>query len=147
MSEASLTAGQYAEFVQLGSFDPFAGDRNLVELSYICLGLAGETGEFIDQVKKMVRDTPIGFCAVAEFHNTPEYQHLIEELGDIMWYMTRLMNLLGVTRQEVLIRNTYKLYERHKERFPDTPWPFTDPFISYDNVKERLENVRVDEKV
>lgn len=151
MGDATQTYGQYADFVQEGSFDPHAGQRNLEELQYLCLGLAGETGEFIDQVKKIVRAIPHDSLMHSpidqKFFDSPEYAHLVEELGDIMWYMTRLMNHLGVSRTQVMIQNTFKLFERHKERFPDTPWPFSDPFISYDNIKERLENVRVDEKV
>ncbi len=149
---AHQTMREYHEFVANSAFDPHAGKRNIDEITYLCLGIAGEAGEFIDTVKKLARgDHPeyfgIGGQPTQAFYDSPECAHLIEELGDIQWYLTRTMRWLGVGPYEVMIRNTFKLFERHRERFPDTPWPFSDPFISYDNVKERLSNVRVDEKV
>ena len=134
------TLEEYFSFVAEGAFDPHANEQTIEELQYICLGLAGETGEFIDQVKKLVRDE------IAEPGDDMR-DHLIEELGDIMWYMTRLMINLDITLYGVIIRNTLKLYERHKERFPGTPWPFSDPHLGRDYIQEQLENVCVDEKV
>lgn len=81
------------------------------------LGLAGEAGEAADQVKKML------------FHTEKEYAHhrekLVKELGDVIFYFTKLMELTGISLEEVLDENKKKLQSRHpelglvKERFAD----------------------------
>ncbi len=153
MNMAAQTAGQYKDFLRDTSWYKHAGHNDSGEVAYLALGLAGETGEFVDQVKKIVR--VCGFNNYNEFRRImeePEHTgKLIEELGDVLWYMTRIMDVIGVDAQELMVRNTYKLYNRlvelEKIDPETTPWPFTDPFLSYDIVKERIDHVRVDEEV
>ena len=68
------------------------------------LGLAGEAGECADLVKK---------CYFQDAR--PIHDALIDELGDVMWYVAETAAALGVSLEEVAARNVEKL----KKRFPD----------------------------
>ena len=126
---------EYKRFVLSSSFDPHHLEGNNAELAYLALGLAGETGEFVDEVKKCVRESGYAVGLMAEFGDTPHYEKLVDELGDVLWYIERLMHVLEVTRKEVAVRNTYKLHTR----YPEYKWPFTDPFMTQINVKELID--------
>lgn len=71
-----------------------------------CLGLAGESGECCDILKKNM----------FQGHKLDE-DHLIEELGDVLWYCAELATGLGVSLDEVAKRNIEKLKERYPEGF------------------------------
>lgn len=70
------------------------------------MGLCGEAGEAIDLVKKHL----------AQGHELDK-EHLIDELGDIAWYLAETAQVLGVTLEEVLERNISKLKKRYPEGF------------------------------
>lgn len=74
---------------------------------YACLGLAGETGEVIEHIKKVVRDEN---STVSDERK----QAIKLELGDVFWYATRLANELGLTLEEILNSNIEKLTHRQK---------------------------------
>jgi len=70
------------------------------------LGLAGEAGECADLVKK--------HC----FQDArPIHDALIDELGDVMWYVAETAAALGVTLEEVAQHNVDKLRKRYPEGF------------------------------
>lgn len=78
-------------------------DHHLVNFA---LGVAGEAGEVADLIKKQV------------FHgHTPDPDSLIEELGDVLWYVTALAGTLGVPLEEVAHRNLAKLQRRYPAGF------------------------------
>ena len=87
------------------------------ELQNATLGLGGEAGEIVDQVKKMLYHTDKG----KEFHR----DKLVQELGDSFFYHIKFMDLMGITLKEVLQANREKLQSRHpelglvKERFSE----------------------------
>ena len=66
------------------------------------LGLAGESGECCDIVKKNR----------FQGHELNK-EHLIEELGDVMWYIAEAASGLGVTLEEVAQYNLDKLHKRY----------------------------------
>lgn len=72
----------------------------------VTLGLAGEVGEVADHVKKVQ----------GHGHELDE-DHLIEELGDILWYVANLADVLNVSMSEVATRNISKLKARYPEGF------------------------------
>jgi NTP pyrophosphatase (non-canonical NTP hydrolase) len=149
---SAQTIHQYKQFLRDTSWYKHAHHDNSGEIAYLALGLAGETGEFVDQVKKIVRESGFdNYFAFQRIMNEPGgRERLIEELGDVLWYMTRIMDVLKIDIQDLMVLNTYKLYTRllelEKIDPKETPWPFTDPFISYENVKEQLD-VHIDEEV
>lgn len=74
------------------------------------LGLAGETGEVIEKIKKMIRDKN------GVFHPTPEdIAELKKELGDVLWYLSALAFYNGIDLDDVARANLDKLRSR-KER-------------------------------
>ena len=70
------------------------------------MGLCGEAGEAIDIVKKHL----------AQGH-TLDREHLIEELGDIAWYLAETATALEIDLDEVFSRNIEKLKKRYPEGF------------------------------
>lgn len=68
------------------------------------LGLAGEAGEFADHIKKYQ----------FQGHDLDK-DHLIKELGDILWYVAQAAVGLETTIDEIMERNINKL----KARYPD----------------------------
>lgn len=70
------------------------------------MGLCGESGEAIDIVKKHL----------AHGHELDK-AHLIEELGDIAWYLAETAYSLDVDLESVLIQNIEKLKQRYPNGF------------------------------
>lgn len=70
------------------------------------LGLCGETGEIADQWKKHLY----------QGHELDK-AHMIEELGDVLWYCAELAAGLGVGLAEVAERNIEKLRKRYPDGF------------------------------
>lgn len=70
------------------------------------MGLCGESGETIDIVKKHF------------FHGHElDRKHLIEEMGDVAWYLAELATALDVDLEDVLAMNIDKLKARYPEGF------------------------------
>jgi len=78
---------------------------NIERLTTAGVGLAAESGEFLEIVKKMV------------FQGKPwddaNREHLLIELGDIMWYVSQATQALGVSFDEVIEMNIKKLEKRY----------------------------------
>lgn len=72
---------------------------------YPALGLAGETGEVVELVKKALRDDG-GEITEARL------EALKRELGDVLWYVAALCSELGLELGEVMEKNLVKLKER-----------------------------------
>lgn len=70
------------------------------------MGLAGESGECVDIVKK----------AMFQGHELDK-DKLLEELGDCMWYCAELASGLGVSLETVAMNNYKKLLKRYPEGF------------------------------
>lgn len=71
--------------------------------TYAALGLAGETGEVVEMVKKAMRTlAPMDKAKVAL------------ELGDCMWYIGRMASILGFTIGDVAALSNTKLRRRNQ---------------------------------
>lgn len=77
-------------------------------LAYVGLGLAGESGEVADKIKKILRDR--GGNPTEE-----DIDKIQAELGDVMWYWIRLHRELGIVPEFTMYLNLRKLQGR-KER-------------------------------
>ena len=78
-------------------------------LVYPALGLAGESGEYVDKVKKNWRNK--GSMSAANL--TPEERkEFIKELGDVLWYVAASARELGEDFSEVAVQNIAKLSDR-----------------------------------
>jgi len=69
------------------------------------IGLAAESGEFLEIVKKMVFQ--------GKPWNDDNREHLIIELGDVMWYVAQACMALEIDFDEVIERNVKKLEKRY----------------------------------
>ena len=78
---------------------------NIERLTTSGVGLAAESGEFLEIVKKMVfQGKPW------DEHNR---KHLIIELGDVMWYVAQACMALDVDFDDVIKGNVQKLEKRY----------------------------------
>ena len=71
-----------------------------------CLGLSGEVGELNDMIKKWI------------FHEADiDSQHLMKELGDVLWYVALICESCGWSMEAVMELNIEKLKARYPEGF------------------------------
>lgn len=98
-----LTANEYQRDAERTMNNETPADERLVNAA---LGLAGEAGEVCDLVKKW------------RHHGHPlRYEKLIDELGDLQWYIVQACNALGASLEDVMRGNTQKLQKRYPEGF------------------------------
>jgi len=77
-----------------------AEDCNLLHMA---VGISGESGELLDAIKKSVI-----------YRKPLDMANMIEELGDLEFYMEGVRQAIGVTRQECLDANIEKLGKRYE---------------------------------
>ena len=78
---------------------------NIERLLTAGVGINAEGGEFLEIVKKMVfQGKPF---------NADNREHMIIELGDLMWYVAQATQALGVSFEEVIETNVKKLEKRY----------------------------------
>ena len=77
------------------------------ELKNYCLGLCGETGEVIDLIKKMI------------YHGKEDVSptDILYELGDVLYYLVAISNVLGIDFKEIAFNNNAKLLSRYPNGF------------------------------
>lgn len=77
-------------------------------LIHAALGLASDSGEFVDAVKK---------CCI---YNKPlDEENCLEELGDILWFVCLAAQTLDITLEEIMENNIHKLLKRYPEGYSD----------------------------
>ena len=91
------------QFVK-GPVDVSVRDRNNFDIIHAAFGLASEVGEIADAMK---RDMAYG--------KPYDPVNLMEEAGDILWYVSLLCNGLGITLQQCAEMNIAKLLERREQ--------------------------------
>ena len=78
---------------------------NIERLLTAGVGINAEGGEFLEIIKKMIfQGKPF---------NADNKEHMIIELGDLMWYVTQACMALEVSLDEVVARNVKKLEKRY----------------------------------
>ena len=78
---------------------------NIERLLTAGVGINAEGGEFLEIIKKMVFQ--------GKPYNEDNREHLIIELGDIMWYVAQACMALEVSFDDVVARNVKKLEKRY----------------------------------
>lgn len=105
MEPKEITEAEYAKFVAARFTKRNETEEGLV---HAAIGIAGEGGEVLDAVKKM-------WVYGQQLNRT----NVVEELGDLEFYMEALRNLIGATRDEVLYTNIAKLEKRYPTGYTD----------------------------
>lgn len=79
---------------------------NSHRLTHACFGLSTESGELIDSVKRHV------------FYGTElDKKNILEEGGDILWYLAIICDELGVNFETLMQKNLDKLEARYNNKF------------------------------
>ena len=78
---------------------------NIERLLTAAVGMSAEAGEFTEIVKKMVFQ--------GKPYSEDNREHLIIELGDILWYVAQATQALGVSFNDVIETNVKKLEKRY----------------------------------
>lgn len=74
-----------------------------LNLTYMALGLAGESGEVANKLKKVIR---------GDYTENDIKDAIIDELGDVLWYVAGVASVLGVDLDDVASANIRKLTDR-----------------------------------
>ena len=101
--DGTLTIDEYQSRTMDTAIYPEAGDRSVMAVIYVALGLAGEAGEIANKAKKILRDG----TALDQFAKDAR-----KEIGDAAWYLARLCDELDTGLSEVLAGNLAKLADR-----------------------------------
>lgn len=80
-------------------------------LWHMATGISGESGELLDAVKKHVAYNISLLTRYKDGQTLRE--NLIEELGDLEFYMEGVRQAIGVSREETLMANKRKLFTRY----------------------------------
>lgn len=88
-----MTSKEYEKFVE----DVW----NESSLDYCFIGFGGEVGEVLNERKKEIRN------------NESRQTLMIEELGDTLYYLTKLAHFYGVTLEGLMYINKIKLEKRN----------------------------------
>ena len=82
-----------------------AKGANIERLLTAAVGISAEGGEFMEIVKKMVFQ--------GKPYNDDNREHLVIELGDVMWYVMQACAALDVSLEDVVAGNVEKLKKRY----------------------------------
>ena len=100
-SEPSTNFVDFAD--RIGELD--REGANIERLLTAGVGINAEGGEFLEIIKKMVFQ--------GKPWNEDNREHLIIELGDLLWYVAQATMALDVSFDEVIERNVKKLEKRY----------------------------------
>lgn len=79
-----------------------------IDLIHAILGISGEAGELLDAIKKHT------------IYNKPlDVENVVEELGDLEFYLEQLRQALSISREETLQANIKKLRKRYPSGYSD----------------------------
>lgn len=101
--DGSLRTESPPESFNMGNF---ALDMGKIRLLHATMGLCTESGELTDQLKKHLF-----------YGKELDRVNLIEEAGDLLWYLAILFDELDTTFGEVMSSNIAKLRSRYPEKF------------------------------
>ena len=100
-SECSTNFVDFAD--RIGDLD--RQGANIERLLTAGVGINAEGGEVLEIIKKMVLQ--------GKPWNEDNREHLIIELGDVMWYVAQATMALDISFDEVIQRNVKKLEKRY----------------------------------
>jgi NTP pyrophosphatase (non-canonical NTP hydrolase) len=121
-----VTFDEFAEAARRREIRVF-GDAYPCDIWYYVLGLIGDVGEVAERVRAAYRDD----AGRTLLPSTPADQALMNELGDVLWYVNAIAAKLGGSLEELARRNGEKLADRERRgaiKGPQRPFHVTiDP--------------------
>lgn len=103
---AGLTAHEYERQAMRTCVDGVSERENL---AIAALGLTSEAGEVANLVRKHIEQ--------GHPYDEAMRAKLIDEVGDVAWYVARMCRALGISLDEVLAANIAKLQRRYPDGF------------------------------
>jgi len=100
------TLASYQEFVRSVTNPTILNADHTLRCQIAALGLCGESGEVADLIKKHV-----------EQGHPFKLAKIIEELGDVMFYIASMCNANNISLNEIMDVNVAKLQERYPAGF------------------------------
>lgn len=127
-----------AEYQRLAQqTDKQKGDNEREALIVPLLGLAGETGTLLSAYKKWLRD--------GDAHRLFK-DRVIEDLGDVLWYLANLADKFGVSLDDVARANLVKVHDRFGPPSAGTQEVFFDAeFPAHERLPRSFEVTFVQE--
>lgn len=98
-----MTINEYQSLAMRTSNRELSKDNHLLNG---VLGLAGESGEIADLVKKHQMQG-----------HTLDIEHVAKELGDVCWYIAKTATAIGCDLETIMKMNIEKLRKRYPEGF------------------------------
>lgn len=83
-------------------------DEKTGQLMHGAIGISGEAGELMDAVKKHVM-----------YGKPLDSSNVLEEVGDLLWYISLVLNSVDSTFEEVMQLNHDKLEKRYPGGFTE----------------------------
>jgi NTP pyrophosphatase (non-canonical NTP hydrolase) len=121
-ASANDATDAYEQYVlSLEEMHDLPTNTRFARLMHAALGIAGESGEFADSLKKHL-----------VYGKNLDIQNLIEELGDILWYIVVAADALGTTLSGLMETNRQKL----ERRFPKGQFSPEQALARADKEKE-----------
>ena len=98
---------QFDEYTMaaLRTWNPSEYMPEMLNVSYLALGLTNEAGEVAGKIKKIIRDNNSIISDATRLA-------IGDELGDVLWYLFMLSNEIGLDVNAVAQRNLDKLASR-----------------------------------
>lgn len=97
--------GEAPEYTQMVR-DLFKQFNSLADtMHHASTGISGEAGELLDITKKC--------WAYEQDYDTDKLLHLIEELGDLRFYYQAMLEVMGLTDEQIQAANIAKLMKRY----------------------------------
>lgn len=125
--DANVDVSAYMRFVEQG-FNENKTDDFRLDILHCAVGMAGESGEVLEIIKKHV------------YHSKPmDTADMLSECGDKMWYFFNFLRLLNLSFADVLKANVVKL----NERYPNG----RDKNYLKNDKNHTLENTKITEQV
>lgn len=78
----------------------YQGSGGILGFCYTALGLTGESGEYADKAKKVIRD------------GLRDPEAFAKELGDVLWYVAMCAHEIGYDLEDIALINLAKLQSR-----------------------------------
>lgn len=114
LNAARTVCPQREPLPRLDELDLETNSRHLSEesgtkLTHAILGMMGEVGELASALEKF-----------GWYRQPFDRTNVIEELGDVLWYVALACDAVGTSMEEVMELNIAKLRKRFPEKYTDT---------------------------